>query len=73
MPKVPLPECPLETPPQSSQECERMKRRLTIELDESLYNELERISKELRLSKAGVIRLLILNYLKRERGGEYVG
>ena len=50
-----------------------MKRRLTIELDESLYNELERISKELRLSKAGVIRLLILDYLKREKGGEYVG
>ena len=49
------------------------KKRLTIELDEALYNELKRISKELRLSKAGVIRLLILDYLKREKGGEYVG
>ncbi|RLI84052.1 MAG: hypothetical protein DRP01_08545 [Archaeoglobales archaeon] len=42
------------------------KKRLTIELDETLYNELKRIAKKKRLSMGAVIRLLILDYKEED-------
>ena len=44
-----------------------MKKRLVIELDESLYNELKRVAKEKRVSMAAVLRMLFIDYLREER------
>ena len=43
------------------------KKRFVMELDEDLYNELKRISKEYRISMGATIRILLTDYLKRER------
>jgi len=43
-----------------------MKRRITIELDEELYKELKRVSKERRLSMSAFLRCLLLDYLKEK-------
>ena len=45
-----------------------MKRRLTIELDEALYEKLKRVAKRKRLSMGAVIRLLILDHLEDLEG-----
>lgn len=43
-----------------------MKRKITIELDEELYEGLKKVSRERRLSMSAFLRCLLLDYLKEK-------
>ncbi len=46
-------------------EMTKLTKRISLRLDENLYNELEKISRELHINKSIVIRLALLAYLEK--------
>ena len=50
-----------------------MKKRVNVELEEALYNELKRISRERKMTMSAIIRNLIIQYLLHKEGGEDEG
>ncbi|RLI84050.1 MAG: hypothetical protein DRP01_08535 [Archaeoglobales archaeon] len=50
---------------------EKMKKRVNVELEEALYNELKRMARERKMTMSAIIRNLIIQYLLQKEGGEH--